>query len=200
MNKTIKMLLIEDDQGDAFLTREILRESQQNISIDVAGRLSEALGRIGQGHFDIILMDLGLPDSNGLETFTKVYGKAGETPVVVFTGLSDEDTGLQAVNQGAQDYVCKGELNGRSLARIIRYAIERKRMQEELADKIIRLEEALAKVKQLEGILPICMYCKKIRDDKQSWQQLEQYISEHSEAFFSHSICPVCMKERDWDE
>ena len=64
--------------------------------------------------------------------------------------------------------------------------------KEELTDKVTLLEAALAKVKQLEGIIPICMYCKKIRDDKESWQQLEGYISEHSEALFSHGICPEC--------
>jgi PAS domain S-box-containing protein len=70
---------------------------------------------------------------------------------------------------------------------------ERKQFQDELADKVEQLEEALSKVKQLEGIIPICMYCKKIRDDKESWQQLESYISQHSEAFFSHGICPECF-------
>jgi hypothetical protein len=64
-----------------------------------------------------------------------------------------------------------------------------------LADKVALLEEALAKVKQLEGIIPICMYCKKIRNDQESWQQLESYISDHSEALFSHGICPECFRK-----
>ncbi len=72
---------------------------------------------------------------------------------------------------------------------------ERKRMEEELAEKITQLEAALAKVKQLEGIIPICMYCKKIRDDKESWHQLERYITEHSEALFSHGVCPECHEK-----
>jgi hypothetical protein len=69
-----------------------------------------------------------------------------------------------------------------------------KDMQQELADKVIQLENALSKVKQLEGIIPICSYCKKIRDDEKSWHQLEQYISSHSEAKFSHGICPECYQ------
>ena len=76
---------------------------------------------------------------------------------------------------------------------------ERKRAQDELALKIIQLESSLAMVKQLEGIIPICSYCKKIRDDKQSWQQLEKYITEHSEACFSHGICPECAKKNESD-
>ena len=72
---------------------------------------------------------------------------------------------------------------------------ERKRLQDELMDKVELLEAALAKVKQLEGIIPICMYCKKIRDDKESWHKLEDYITQHSEALFSHGICPSCYEK-----
>jgi hypothetical protein len=67
-----------------------------------------------------------------------------------------------------------------------------------LRQKLLELEEALAKVKQLEGIIPICMYCKSIRDDEESWLQMEQYITEHSEAHFSHGICPECMSRQPW--
>ena len=71
---------------------------------------------------------------------------------------------------------------------------ERKRLENELSGKIGELEATLAKIRRLEGIIPICMYCKKIRDDKESWQKLEVYITEHSEALFSHGICPDCAK------
>ena len=71
---------------------------------------------------------------------------------------------------------------------------ERKHLQNELSSKVEQLEATLAKIKRLEGIIPICMYCKKIRDDKESWQRLENYITEHSEALFSHGICPDCAK------
>jgi PAS domain S-box-containing protein len=71
---------------------------------------------------------------------------------------------------------------------------ERKHLQEELSSRVEELEATLAKIKRLEGIIPICMYCKKIRDDKESWQKLENYITEHSEALFSHGICPDCAK------
>lgn len=200
MNKTINMLLIEDDPGDVFLTKEMLTEHHKHVSVDVAGTLLAALQRIELGNIDVIFMDLGLPDCQGFETFRRVYEKAGNIPIVVLTGLPDEHLGLQAVNHGAQDYVCKGEISGRALVRIMDYAIERKRMQDELASKIVLLEAALAKVKQLEGIIPICMYCKKIRDDRESWQQLEKYITEHSEAFFSHSICPECLEKNSWND
>jgi len=76
---------------------------------------------------------------------------------------------------------------------ILHNITERKQFQNELADKVEQLEAALNKVKQLEGIIPICMYCKKIRDDQASWQHLESYITQHSEAHFSHGICPECF-------
>lgn len=69
-----------------------------------------------------------------------------------------------------------------------------------LKQKVAELEEALAKVKLLEGIIPICMYCKKIRDDEESWQQMERYITEHSAAKFSHGICPECFSKKPWEK
>jgi PAS domain S-box-containing protein len=72
----------------------------------------------------------------------------------------------------------------------------RARLEQEVADKVVQLEASLARVKQLEGILPICMYCKKIRDDEEKWNQMEKYISQHSEADFTHSICPECYEKQ----
>jgi len=195
MKKNIRMLLIEDDPGDALLVREILAGSRANISITVSDRLSSALELIRGGGIDVILTDLCLPDNQGLETFSRVYENAGAIPIVVLTGVADEETALQAVHCGAQDYIYKGEIKGGLLSRILNYAIERRCIQAELADKISQLEKALAKVRQLEGIIPICMHCKKIRDDRESWQNLEKYITEHSEAHFSHGLCPECMEK-----
>lgn len=200
MDKPFKVLLIEDDPGDSYLTQEMLAENNSHLSVDVVDRISTAIQRIDKGSIDIILMDLGLPDSQGIESFRRVHEKSGNIPIVVLTGWADELTGLQAVNSGAQDFVYKGEINGRVLSRVLKYARERKRLQEELSEKISQLESALTKVKQLEGIIPICMHCKKIRDEREHWFQIEQYITEHSEAYFSHSICPDCMKKYDSDD
>jgi hypothetical protein len=74
------------------------------------------------------------------------------------------------------------------------------KIQQELAEKVAELETALSQIKRLEGIIPICMYCKKIRDDAEMWHNLERYISDHSDAEFTHGICPGCFKERFEDE
>ena len=86
-----------------------------------------------------------------------------------------------------------GDITG--FIHVSRDITERDRLEKEIADKVVQLEASLARVKQLEGILPICVYCKKIRDDKDSWRQMEDFISSHSEADFSHGICPECFKK-----
>ncbi|MFA6216598.1 MAG: GGDEF domain-containing response regulator [Candidatus Omnitrophota bacterium] len=128
--KSIKILLVEDNPGDARLLKEYLSlASSVRFEISYAGKISEALQKVGETHFDIILLDLMLPDSTGLETFHKIKGAAGGIPVVVMSGVSDETTAIQAVQEGAQDYLVKGQVEGHLLVRALRYAIERNRMQ-----------------------------------------------------------------------
>ena len=195
----IRILLIEDDQADAFLIREMLRESSTggseatgDIAIQHVPRLDDGIRLAGEGAFDIIISDLGLPDSQGMDTVRKLASGVKYLPFVVLTGLADHELGLEAVNCGAQDYLVKGQVNGEMLVRSIRYAIERKRIENEKEQVIAELQEALAKVKLLSGFIPICASCKKIRDDTGYWQQVEAYIQKHSNAEFSHSICPDC--------
>lgn len=195
----IRILLIEDDQADAFLIREMLGESSTggsaltgDIAIQHVTRLDDGIRLAGEGAFDIIISDLGLPDSQGMDTVRKLASGVKYLPIVVMTGLADHEVGLEAVNCGAQDYLVKGQVNGEMLVRSIRYAIERKRIENEKEQVIAELQEALAKVKLLSGFIPICASCKKIRDDTGYWQQVEAYIQKHSNAEFSHSICPDC--------
>ena len=195
----IKVLLIEDDQADAFLVQEMLLEptagrdaATGDITLQQVTRLDVGVGKIAEGGYDIIISDLGLPDSQGMDTVKTLVAAARRIPIVVMTGLADHEVGLEAVNAGAQDYLIKGQVSGEVLVRSIRYAIERKRIENEKEQAIAELQEALAKVKLLSGFIPICASCKKIRDDKGYWQQVESYIQKHSNAEFSHSICPEC--------
>lgn len=193
--KTINILIVEDDAGDAFLIREMLSESCQDCTIKNADRLSAGLTCIDDDHIDIVLLDLGLPDTKGLDTLMSFCAAKPDIPVIVLTGLADEHVGIHAVQGGAQDYLVKGQINSSLLAKAIRYAIERKKIENEKKRLIHELEEAVAKVKLLSGLIPICSSCKKIRDDKGYWNQIEAYISQHSEAEFSHGICPGCAQK-----
>ncbi len=132
-DQALKILLVEDNPGDARLIREILAEAgNESFDIDWALSLAKGLERLAQGGIDLVLLDLGLPDSQGFETFVKAHAQAPHVPFVVLTGLHDETLGLSAVRQGAQDYLVKGEADGRLLLRTLRYATERKRVEEAL--------------------------------------------------------------------
>ena len=122
----IAVLLIEDNPGDARLIRELLVDAGgTGFDVDHADRLSTGLARLDEGRIDVVLLDLGLPDSVGLETFACVKAKAPDLPIVVLTGLDDETTGTEAVHEGAQDYLVKGSVDAHLLSRAVRYAIER---------------------------------------------------------------------------
>jgi DNA-binding response OmpR family regulator len=188
-----RILLIEDNAGDARLIRELLTEDKTiSFEIEWVERLSEGLKRLEQNNISVVLLDLSLPDSNGFETFSKVHRVAPQIPIVVLTGLNDSNLGLQMVESGAQDYLVKGSYDRNIFLRSIRYAIERKNIELKYQLAIDELQSAIDNIKTLHGLLPICANCKKIRDDKGYWQQVEGYIMKHSDAKFSHGICPEC--------
>jgi predicted RNA-binding Zn-ribbon protein involved in translation (DUF1610 family) len=101
------------------------------------------------------------------------------------SGLDDEDIALKAVREGAQDYLVKGSFDGNLLVRSIMYSIERKKL-------MVQVEKSLKEIKTLQGLIPICAWCKKIRDDQGFWKSVEAYIEEHTAAEFTHGMCPEC--------
>lgn len=129
MKTPLRVLMVEDDGGDADYIRELLSgEERAHFSLEQAGSLSEGVRRLQEERFDILLLDLGLPESQGLDTFMKCRDFASEVPIVVLTGLSDEEVAMQAVQKGAQDYLVKGDIDGRLLTNSIYYAVERHRL------------------------------------------------------------------------
>ena len=126
----MKVLLVEDNPGDARLVQEMLREFSSDLTIDVAERLTSGLEHLTGSDVDIILLDLNLPDSHGLDTFVQLQQQFSHLPVVIMTGSIDESLGVQAVQLGAQDYLVKGQVDGRLLKRTLLYAIERKQSEE----------------------------------------------------------------------
>ncbi|MFA5264225.1 MAG: response regulator [Opitutaceae bacterium] len=191
---SIRVLLIEDSPSQAVIVRDALSKwKYHSFELTHATTVTAGLALLDTSTFDVCLLDLTLPDSIGEETFEKVYGSSPELPIVVLTSLEDEDVGDRLVQAGAQEFLLKTELNSASLPRILRHAIERRFTQKELEQSVAMLQHALAEVNALSGVIPICSGCKKIRNDKGYWDQVEAYISKHTLAKFSHSLCPECM-------
>jgi len=196
LKKTINLLILEDNPDDFFLLKETL-ESSEEIEIEIfhENQLTEAIKTTKASSIDVAIIDLGLPDSFGLETFTFFNEHFPKMPTIIMTGYKDRKLALQAVQKGAQDYLYKGETSSTAIVHTILYAIERQKL-------LIKLQNALDEIKTLKGLIPICSHCKKIRDDQGYWNILESYIQKHSEASFSHGMCPECSDKlygnEDW--
>lgn len=135
-SKAIKILLVEDNQPDSRLLRTLLAESQSlRFEVTEATRLAAALQCLDTNEFDVVLIDLSLPDSHGIESFTRLHAAAPNIAVVVLSGLDDETLAVRAVREGAQDYLVKGKFDGYWLCRAITYAVERHRIELELQEK-----------------------------------------------------------------
>jgi len=188
-------ILIADDCPDsrALLKRVLTRWGYEVVVTEDGEQAWEAMQRPRAPRMAIL--DWMMPGLDGVEVCHRARQTSGtsSTYLLLLTARSEREDLVTGLDAGADDYVVKpfdcGELRARVRAgeRILA-------LQEALSRQVTELEEALARVRQLEGILPICTYCKKIRDDGDYWQQVETYIARHSEARFSHGICPCC-----WD-
>jgi signal transduction histidine kinase len=142
----IEILLVEDNLGEVRLIREMLSEpGAVPFSLETTHTLAAALERLRAGGFDVLLLDLGLPDSSGVRTFTSVQAQSPALPIIVFTGRGDQTLGLKVVQLGAEDYLVKGQV-GTNLWRTIRYAMERHRGKRELVlseTRVRNLNESL---------------------------------------------------------
>ena len=149
MSEKLRVLVVEDNPADVDLIREHMSASGRvSFQIDSVSRLSEAIARLEGERFDLLLIDLGLPDSRRLETFYKLRNAAPNTPAIILTGHDDEETAIAAVRNGAQDYLIKGDITGNLLIRAAQYAMERKRAEAEL-------QERESKLKTLFDLLPV---------------------------------------------
>ena len=127
---SMRILLIEDNEDDVLLIREALEERKEaTFDMEWANGLERGLSYIADRKFDVVLLDLSLPDSQGIGTFERTQEQAQDVPVVVLTGLDDEAVALQTMRKGAQDYLVKGQINGDVLVRVMRYAVERKQAE-----------------------------------------------------------------------
>src|SRR3990172_8640086 len=150
-DRSVRVLLIEDDPEDLILVERSLGkpfEPSYPFTLEHAAALQEGLDRLGKEDTDVLLLDLDIPDSQGVDTVMRVRERDSEVPIVVFTMIGDDDTALRALKAGAQDYLVKSELNGSLLSRAIRYAIERQRARHENE----QLQERLLQALKLESL------------------------------------------------
>lgn len=150
---------------------------------------------------DIVITDIKMPVMNGLAMIRGIRALAAATPVVVTTAYGDINYLIESIEIGVDRYVMKPVDHKKLFAALQQCAAlvtaerDAKRHQEEREQLVRELQEALARVKQLSGLLPICAHCKKIRKDDGAWQQIEVYVRDHADVEFSHGICPNCLKE-----
>jgi DNA-binding response OmpR family regulator len=201
MDKRFSVLVVDDEPVNIKLISSALK-NEYNILTAKDGH--DAIGQVKEHKPDLILLDVMMPDLSGFEVCGIIKSDAAfaDIPVIFLTALDTQDGELRGLEIGGIDYLTK-PINFALLKQRVRNHIalqEKNELVKEQRDQLARqkeeLEAVLGRVRQLEGIIPICMYCKKIRDDRDSWQQLEQYISDHSEVMFSHGICPDCAEEQ----
>lgn len=142
---------------------------------------------------NLLILDWMMPEIDGIELVTRVrQGSPNRVAyVILLTGRDSRSDIVRGLESGADDYITK-PFNPAELRARVLVGVRVLELQHALAARVHELEDALSSVKRLQGLLPICSYCKKIRDDRNYWQQVDAYITEHSEAAFSHGICPDC--------
>jgi AmiR/NasT family two-component response regulator len=198
MQKDVRVLIAEDDS----LVSEMIQGLVEDINCTVAGKAADgqqAIEMVQSLQPDIVLMDIEMPRMNGLEATRRIY-ELSPTPVVMLTAYETPELLEEASKVGAGAYLVKPPTM-RQMERAIVIAMARfedimelNHLNNELQARNQELRAALAQVKTLSGLLPICSNCKKIRDDAGYWQQVEIYIAKHSQAEFSHGLCPDCMQ------
>jgi PAS domain S-box-containing protein len=185
-----RLLLVEDNPGDAKLVEwHLARPGDCEFVIGRADRLAEALLLLEAGSFDVVLLDLSLPDSTGLATVRRVRTAAGMTPIVVMTGLDDEETALAALRSGAQDYLVKGKFESRDLVRALRHSIERERVEQALRQTKDALEAIIA-------ASPAAVLSLDSRGLVRTWNHSAEVIFGWSEAEVLGSIPPIVPEEK----
>ena len=143
----------------------------------------------------LAILDWMMPGTDGVEVCRRLRQRQSTTPTyaILLTAKSSKEDVVKGLDAGANDYIIK-PFDLQELRARIQVGATVIELQQRLAERVIDLEEAMAQVKRLQGIVPICSYCKHVRNDQNYWQQVESYVSAHSEAQFSHSVCPACYE------
>lgn len=198
-SKAIRVLVVEDDA----LVGEVIHALVEQIGYTVVGEASDGKQAVEMTRTlrpDVVLMDISMPAVDGIGAARQIQATC-PTPIVVLTAYETPELVERAGEAGAGAYLVKPS-NPRDMERAVTIArarfqdlVELRRLNAELQVHNKELQEALATVKTLSGLLPVCAKCRKVRNDQGYWQQVETYIREHSAVEFTHGICPDCWRE-----
>lgn len=207
---SLKILIVDDSEEDRASCRRYLTQGgERTYSFHEAETLEEGVALFQALTPDCVLLDFNLPDGDGLEFAARVreHGEADTFSIILMTGQGSEELVMEAMKNGVTDYLPKRLVNRNSLCRTVLHAIERvvlhrglKAEQREKDRVIAELQQALAEVRRLSVLLPICAHCKSIRKDDGYWQQVEGYLADHAGTQFSHGICPDCLVKEYGEE
>ncbi len=175
----MKIIVAEDDMVSRVVLSEQLRKQGHEVIAVENGRL--AWEAYCSEHIHMVVSDWMMPEMDGLELCRKIRSerRSAYTYIIFLTARSGKANFLEGMNAGADDFVVKP------------FDIDELKARVKVGERILGLQQ---EVRHLRGLLPICSYCKKIRDDKNIWTQLEEYVSQHSDVMFSHSLCPECYE------
>lgn len=195
--KPLRVLLVEDCAADAELALRILKRHGYDVRADLVTTAEEFTEHLGRSKYDLILCDHDLPGWKGMEALNLLVKLQQDVPFILVTGALDDETAAALIDQGADDYVLKGRLGRLPLAvrrvmREQRLLEERRQAAAERERLIQKLQDTLAEVKRLNGLLPICVTCKRVLSMKGYWSRIEVFIERNSEAQVSPSLCPTC--------
>ena len=190
----MKILIAEDDEISRRILQVTLKTAGHEVIATENGAAAWAILEKNDSP-NLAVLDWMMPEMDGLEVCRRARQQPTVTPVyiILLTAKAQKSDVVQGLEAGANDYILK-PFNRDELRARVRVGETVVSLRQNLAARVEELENALAQVNLLQGILPICSYCKDIRNDQNHWQQLDVYISEHSEAQFSHSICPTCYE------
>ena len=191
----MKVLIAEDDPVTRKVLEDALIKWEYDIVVTCDG--SEAWQALQRENAPkLAILDWIMPGIDGVELCRKIRNTASIQSfyIILLTVKGQKKDIVEGLRSGADDYVTK-PCDREELRARVHVGVRIVGLQESLATRVQELEDALSNIKQLQGFLPICSYCKKIRDDQNYWQQVEEYVTQHSEAKFSHSICPECYKK-----
>lgn len=190
----MRLLIAEDDPVSRRMLEAMCRSWGYEVTSAEDGRAALDI-LLGDDAPSLVILDWMMPEIDGLEVLKQIRARSPEklSYIIVLTARAAKDDIVRALDAEADDYVIK-PFDYHELRARIRVGARVVALQVALGERVKELENALSRVKSLQGLLPMCSYCKRIRNDRNYWQQVESYIAERSEAEFTHGVCPHCYE------